>query len=346
MFIFEKAEAIMVTTSRPQGLGRKAYLPILALLAGAAALLCMAPNAGAQTASDPTRLVVPYVPGGSTDILARTLADYLSNRLSIPMVVVNQPGAGGTIGTTAVARSAPNGFTLVMATNGTHAINASLFSKLQYDPVKDFSPITMVAAVPLVLVVPARSDIHSIKDLITAGTTAGRKLNFGSAGIGASGHLAGEMLRMEGRLDANHVPYKGDAQALVDLIGGQIDFMFANMPAAAAHIKAGTIRALAVSTGRRSAELPDVPTVREAGYPSLAVDPWYGVLAPAGTPPARVAQLNKAFNTALQDPDVTLRLKTLGATPLGTTAEEFAQTIAADTVKFRAVVKASGARID
>jgi tripartite-type tricarboxylate transporter receptor subunit TctC len=294
----------------------------------------------------PIKFVVPYAPGGSTDILARAIAENLSKRFGQPVVVHNQPGAGGGIGTSAVARSAPDGYTILMATNGTHAINPSLYSKLSYDAVKDFEPVSLVASVPLLLAVPAKSEVTTLKNLVERYQDRKASLNFGSAGVGASGHLAGEMLKIEGKLDAAHIPYKGDGPAVVDLMAGRIDYLFANMPAAINQVRAGALRPLALTSTQRSPELPDVPTVAEAGYPRLQVDPWYGVLVPAKTSRDIVAKLNEAINSALHDPAVRKRLEGLGATPHGTTPEKFAQVIASDTAKFAEVIKISGAKSD
>lgn len=294
---------------------------------------------------NPIKFVVPYAAGGSTDILARTLAEFLSKRFGQPVVVVNQPGGGGAIGTAAVANAPADGYTLLMATNGTHAINPSLFAKLPYDAVKDFQPVSLVASVPLLLVVPAKSEVKSIRDMVDPRSRKA-SVNFGSAGVGSSGHLAGEMLKIEGKLDAAHIAYKGDAPAVIDLMAGTLDYLFANMPAAVNQVRAGTLRALAVTTAQRSPELPDVPTVREAGYPRLQVDPWYGVFVRAGTSAEIVANLNEGINAALQDPAVRKRLANLGATPHGTTPQEFAQIVKTDIAKFATVVKASGAKAD
>lgn len=293
----------------------------------------------------PIKIVVPYAPGGSTDILARTIGENLGKRLGQPVVVVNQPGGGGSVGTAAVARSAPDGQTLLMATNGTHAINPTLYAKLPYDAVKDFEPVSLVASVPLLLAVPAKSDVKTLKALVERSATA-KPINFGSAGVGSSGHLVGEMLNMEGKLRAVHIAYKGDGPAVVDLIGGNLDYLFANMPAAVNQVRAGSIRALAVSSARRSPELPDVPSVLEAGYPQLQVDPWYGVLVPRGTSKEIVTTLSEAINAGLRDADVRKRFETMGATPQGTTPEKFAEIIASDTEKFAKVIKASGARAE
>jgi tripartite-type tricarboxylate transporter receptor subunit TctC len=294
----------------------------------------------------PIKFVVPYAAGGSTDILARTLGDFMSKRLGQSVVVINQPGGGGAIGTTAVARAPADGYTILMATNGTHAINPSLMPNLTYDAVKDFQPVSLVATVPLLLVVPSKSDVRTIRQLVDQPSRKSAALNFGSAGIGSSGHLAGEMLKLEGKLDASHTPYKGDAPAVVDLMAGHIDYLFANMPAAVSQVRAGAIRALAVTTAQRSNELPDVPTVREAGFPRLQVDPWYGIFLPAGTTPEVTAKLSEAVNAALQDPGVRKKMEGLGATPQGTTPEKFAQVISADITKFAAIVKTSGAKVD
>jgi tripartite-type tricarboxylate transporter receptor subunit TctC len=293
----------------------------------------------------PIKFVVPYAAGGSTDILARTVGEFLSKRLGQPVVIVNQPGGGGAIGTAGVLNAPADGYTLLMATNGTHAINPSLFTKLPYDAVKDFQPVSLVASVPLLLVVPAKSEVKSIREMVEARNRKAA-INFGSAGVGSSGHLAGEMLKMEGQLDAAHIAYKGDGPAVIDLMAGTLDYLFANMPAAVNQVRAGTLRALAVTTAQRSSELPDVPTVLEAGYPRLQVDPWYGVFVRAGTNPEIVAMLNQGINAALQDPAVRKRLASLGATPQGTTPQEFAQIVKTDIAKFAPVVKASGARAD
>jgi tripartite-type tricarboxylate transporter receptor subunit TctC len=318
---------------------------LVVLAAGAAIFPAAAGDALAQAyPSGPIKIVVPYAPGGSTDILARTIGENLSKRLGQPVVIVNQPGAGGSVGTAAVARAPADGLTLVMATNGTHAINPTLYSKLPYDAVKDFKPVSLVASVPLLVVVPAKSDVKSLKGL--AERSAGSRLNFGSAGVGSSGHLAGEMLKIEGKLDAQHIAYKGDGPAVVDLIGGNIDYLFANMPAAVNQARAGTVRPLAVTSAQRSPELPDVPTVAEAGFPRLQVDPWYGLLVPSGTSREIVTTLSEAINAGLQEPAVRKRFENLGATPRGTTPEKFAEIIAADTEKFAAVIKTSGAKAE
>ena len=307
-----------------------------------ASLAALGAFAQAPYPSAPLRFVVPYASGGSTDIIARTLADPMAAKLGQPVVVVNQAGAGGGVGSAAVARAAPDGLTLILATNGSHAINPSLYAKLNYDPVKDFAPVTMVASVPLLLVVPASSDFRTMRDIVDKR----RAISFGSAGIGSTGHLAGEMLKLEGRLDANHIAYKSDGPNVVDLMAARIDYSFVNMPAATNYVRAGSLRPLAVTTAQRSAALPDVPTVIEAGFPKLQVDPWYGVFVPAGTPAEAIAKLNAVINGALQEPSVQKRLEGLGATLLGTTPDAFAKALAADIAKYAVVVKASGAKAE
>lgn len=320
----------------------RGFVRLLAgLLTVAAALLPGAARSQGYPAG-PIKFVVPYAAGGSTDIIARTLGEYMAGKFGHPVVVVNQPGAGGGVGSAAVAKSPPDGLTLLMATNGSQAINASLYSKLAYDPVKDFHPVSLVASVPLLLVVPSKSEVRTMRQLVERKGT----LNFGSAGVGSSGHLAGELLKLEGKLDATHIAYKGDGPGVVDLIAGHLDFAFVNMPAAVNHVRAGSLRALAVTTAQRSSALSDVPTVQEAGYPGLQVDPWYGVYVPAGTSPEIVAKLNQVINAALQDAAVRKRLEGLGATPRGTTPDAFARILAEDTAKFAAVVKASGAKAE
>lgn len=295
--------------------------------------------------SGPIRMVVPYAAGGSTDLIGRALADFLTTRLGQPVIVINQPGGGGSLGAAVVARAPADGRTLLMGTNGTQAINPTLFTKLPYDAAKDFVPVSLVATVPLLLVVPASSSIKALRQLAET-AHANQPLSFGSAGVGSSGHLAGEILNIEQKLKAVHIPYKGDGPAVVDLIGGTIDFLFANMPAAVNQVRAGQIRALAVTSSTRSPELPDVPTVVEAGFPNLRIDPWYGILVPHGTNGQIVMQLNKDINDGLRDPQVRQRLEVSGAMPGGSTPQRFAEIIAFDTKRFAPVIKASGARAD
>jgi tripartite-type tricarboxylate transporter receptor subunit TctC len=309
-----------------------------------------APLAFAQAAAGypakPIRLVVPFPPGGTTDILARDVAQKLSEMWGKQVIVDNRPGAGGNIGADLVAKAAPDGYTLVMGTVGTHAINPSLYKKMPYDHVKDFAPVILVAGVPNVLVVNPSLPVHSVQELITYGKANPGKLNFASSGNGTSIHLSGELFKTMTGVEMTHVPYKGSAPALTDLIGGQVQLMFDNLPSSLGFIKAGKLRALAVTSAARSPTLPDLPTIAESGLPGYEASSWFGVLAPAGTPRDIVQKVNQAIGAWLDTQDAKQRLLAQGAIPAGGTPEAFAKHIAAETAKWAKVVKASGARID
>ncbi len=314
----------------------------------AAALLAPAMTVRAQETfpSRPVRIVVPYAPGGSTDILARMVAERIAPDLGQPVVVENRPGGGAVIGSELVARAAPDGHTLLMATNGSHAINVGLFQNLPYDPVRDFAPVTMVASVPLVLVVPSATPVTTVAALIEYVRARPQQSSFGSAGNGASGHLAGEMFRSMAGLDMVHVPYRGDGPALTDLIGGRLSMSFANLPAAIGHVRAGTLRALAVTTATRSSALPDVPTMAEAGMPGFEVNPWYGLMAPAGTPAPRIARLQALVTAALAQPAVREQLSRLGAEAVGSTPEAFAAALQADIARYVQAARAANIQVN
>ena len=278
---------------------------LLALLG--TALLALPAIANAQTPAYPTkpiRLVVPFPAGGATDILAREVAKHLTETWGQSVVVDNRPGAGGNIGSELVAKSPPDGYTLEMGTVGTHAINASLYSKMPYDHVKDFVPVILVAGVPNVLVVNPSVPVNSVQEFIAYAKANPGKLNFASSGSGTSIHLSGELFKVMAGVQMTHVPYKGSAPALQDLLGGQVQLMFDNLPPSLPQIKAGKLRALAVTSATRAPALPDVPTVAEAGLPGFEASSWFGVLAPAGTPPAIVAKLHGALMTVMKDPGV------------------------------------------
>jgi tripartite-type tricarboxylate transporter receptor subunit TctC len=299
------------------------------------------------------RIVVPFAAGGTTDILARALAPELQRVFGQPFVVDNKGGAGGNLGAAEVAKAAADGYTLLMGTVGTHAINAALYPKLPYDHVKDFAPITLVAGVPNVLVLnPANAQkygISSVPDLARAARANPGKLNMASSGNGTSIHLAGELFKTMTGTFMVHFPYRGSGPALLDLIGGNMDLMFDNLPSAMPHIKSGKLKALAVTSATRSAALPDLPTVAEAGGPVLRdfeASSWFGLLAPAGTPADILGRLQQEINKALQLPAVKERLLGLGANPSGLSGAEFARYIDAETAKWAKVVKASGAKID
>ena len=322
---------------------------VLALLAIVAAAVA-APSTFAQgTASypaKPVRLVVPFPAGGTTDILARAVAQRLSEAWGRQVIVDNRPGAGGNIGSDLVAKAAPDGYTLLMGTVGTHAINPSLYKNMPYDHVKDFAPVILVAGVPNVLVVNPSLPVHSVPELIAYAKANPGKLNFASSGNGTSIHLSGELFKAMTGVEMTHVPYKGSAPALTDLIGGQVQLMFDNLPSSLPFIKAGKLRALAVTSGARAAALPDLPTLAESGLPGFEASSWFGVLAPAGTPRDIVAKLNGAIAGWLASPEAKEKLLAQGAIAAGGTPEDFARHIGAETSKWAKVVKVSGAHID
>ncbi|MBP0630241.1 MULTISPECIES: tripartite tricarboxylate transporter substrate binding protein [unclassified Cupriavidus] len=322
------------------------------LLSGSlAALASPAALAADPYPSKPVRLVVPFAAGGTTDILARAVAAELAKLPGWNVVVDNKPGAGGNIGADIVAKAAPDGYTLLMGTVGTHGINQSLYGKLPFDPIKDFAPITEVAAVPNVLVVnPAfaqQNKIDSVKDLIAYARANPGKLNMASSGNGTSIHLAGELFKTQTKTFMVHFPYKGSGPALTDLTGGTMQVMFDNLPSSMALIKAGKLKALAVTSAKPSPALPGVPTIAQAaGLPQYEASSWFGMLAPAGTPPEIVHRIQQEVAKALGAPAVRERLQAQGAEPVGNTPEQFAALIRAETTKWAKVVKDSGAKVD
>jgi tripartite-type tricarboxylate transporter receptor subunit TctC len=318
------------------------------LLATSAAALAAFAFAQAPAAypTKPIRLVVPFPPGGATDILAREVAKHLTDAWGQSVVVDNRPGAGGNIGSELVAKAAPDGYTLEMGTVGTHAINASLYSKMPYDHIKDFVPVILVAGVPNVLEVNPSVPVNSVQELIAYAKANPGKLNFASSGAGTSIHLSGELFKVMAGVQMTHVPYKGSAPALADLLGGQVQLMFDNLPPSLPQIKAGKLRALAVTSATRAPALPDVPTVAEAGLPGFEASSWFGVLAPAGTPPAIVMKLNAEIAKWLASPEAKEKLASVGANIAGGTPEDFARHIQAETAKWAKVVKESGAKVD
>jgi len=323
-----------------------------ALLLGAALVLGLG-AAQAQTAAWPTkpvRIVVPFAAGGTTDIVARAIAPDLGKAFGQQFVVDNRGGAGGNIGAELVAKSPGDGYTLLMGTVGTHGINRALYAKLPYDPIKDFVPITLVAAVPNVMEMNAEKakalGIHNVQDFIRYAKANPGKLNMASSGNGTSIHLAGELFKAMTGTYMLHMPYRGSAPALLDMVGGNMDVMFDNLPSSMAHIKAGKLKALAVTSARRSDALPDVPTVEEAGGPELKgfeASSWFGLLAPAGTPPEIVQRIQQEVAKALATPAVKERLVAQGG---GNTPAEFTALIDSEHRKWAQVVKASGAKVD
>jgi tripartite-type tricarboxylate transporter receptor subunit TctC len=294
----------------------------------------------------PVRLVVPFPPGGTTDILARAVAQKLSETWGQQVIVDNRPGAGGNIGSELVAKSAPDGYTLLMGTVGTHAFNPSLYAKMPYDHVKDFTPVILVAGVPNVLVVNPSLPVNSVSELIAYGKANPNKLNFASSGNGTSIHLSGELFRTMTGVQMTHVPYKGSSPALTDLIAGQVQLMFDNLPSSLQFIRAGKLRALAVTSLERSSALPDVPTLAESGLPGFEASSWFGVLAPAGTPNDIIVKLNTAIAGWLATADAKEKLAAQGAIAAGGAPDAFVRHIAAESSKWAKVVKASGAHVD
>jgi len=316
-----------------------------ALLA-AAALSLVSSVALAQYPNRPIRVVVPFPAGGTTDILARAASQKMSEAWGQPVIVDNRPGAGGDIGAELVAKSANDGYTLLMGTVGTHAINTALYAKMPYDHVKDFVPIVLVAGVPNVLVIHPSVPANSVQELIAYGKANPGKLNFASSGAGTSIHLAGELFKVSTGVQMQHVPYKGSAPALTDLMGGQVQLMFDNLPSALPHIRSGKLKALAVTSARRAPALPDVPTIAEAGVPGFEASSWFGLLAPAGTPRDVVVKVNAEVAKWLASPDAREKLTTAGANAAGGSPEDFVAHIAAETAKWAKVVKESGAKAE
>lgn len=299
----------------------------------------------------PIRLVVPFPAGGTTDIMARAVSAELSKLPGWNVVVDNKPGAGGNIGSDIVAKSAPDGYTLLMGTVGTHGINQSLYGKLPFDPIKDFAPITLVAAVPNVLVVnPAfaqQNKIQSVNDLIAYARANPGKLNMASSGNGTSIHLAGELFKTQTKTFMVHFPYRGSGPALTDLSGGTMQVMFDNLPSSMQLIKSGKLKALAVTSAKPSPALPGVPTVAQAAnLPGFEASSWFGLLAPAGTPPEIIHRIQQEVARSLNTPAVRERLMAQGADPVGNTPEQFAALIRSETTKWAKVVKDSGAKVD
>jgi tripartite-type tricarboxylate transporter receptor subunit TctC len=322
------------------------------LLAAAGASLLPLPSfADGSWPNKAVRLVVPFTPSGTTDILARAMAPELAQALNQPFVIDNRPGAGGNVGADMVAKAAPDGYTLLMGTVGTHGINQSLYPKLPFDPIKDFAPITLVAGVPNVLVMnPAKAQayrIDNVADLIRYAKANPGKLNKASSGNGTSIHLSGELFKTMTGTFMLHFPYKGSGPALMDLVGGTMDLMFDNLPSALSQIKGGRLKALAVTSSQRSAVLPDVPTIAEAGpVPGFEASSWFGLLAPAGTPPDIIDRVWRESAKAMETPALKERLLAQGAIPSGMSPADFTKFIAAETKKWSQVVKASGAKVD
>jgi tripartite-type tricarboxylate transporter receptor subunit TctC len=340
------AAAVPSDTLRRRNFNLAALASAAAIAAiGATTLLPSVSHAQAFP-SKPITIIVPFSAGGTTDILARVVGLHMGTTLGQPVIVDNRAGAGGNIGGQAAARANADGYTIFMGTVGTHAINQSLYKKMPFDPIKDFAPLSRVAMVPNLLVANPSQPYKNVKELIAYAKANPGKVNFASAGNGSSIHLSGELFKQMTGVDMQHVPYKGSAPAVADLLGGQTAIMFDNMPSAIPHVKGGKLRALAVTTAKRSPALPDVPTIAESGVPGYEATSWFGLLAPAGTPPAIVGQLNAAILKALADPEVKKKLAEQGAEAHGETPAQFASFIQSETAKWGKVVQASGASLD
>lgn len=339
--------------AQPANWCRRAVLAI-ALSAGAVAglaplgaLAASAPAASGQGYPEkPIRMVVPFPPGGATDLLAREIGNALSTRLGQPVVIENRPGAGGNIAATAVTRAPADGYTLFFGTFGSLAVNKSLYDKPGYDPLKDFAPVASVAYLPNVLVVHPSVPAKNVAELLALARKEPGKLTYGSFGTGSSSHLAGELFTHLANVKIEHIPYKGSAASMTDLIGGRLTMMFDSVSTALPYIRDGRVRALAVTTQEPSSELPGVPTLAHAGVAGYELTAWFGVAAPAGTPPAVVRRLNAEIVDALKQPELAGRLARQGTVPFPSTPEQFGSYIKAQYQKWDKIIKSANIRID
>ena len=323
---------------------------VLTLLAAASAIVAPASAHAQQNESSwpskPLRWIVPFPPGGAMDAIARTLGDKASKTLGQAVVIENKPGAGGNIGADFVARQPADGYTLMITSIGM-ATNKPLYSKLSYDPVKDFAPVSLLAVVPNVLVTNATlPNVRTVADVIAAAKKEPGKLTYASAGNGTSIHLAGEMFNSLAKVDVLHVPYKGSGPAVSDLLGGQVNLMFDSITSAKPHIASGKLRALGVTTTKRSAALPDVPTIAEAGLPGYEVAPWFAVFVPAGTPKPIIDKMHAALIEGMKQPDVRSRFETIGAEPIGSTPEELGVHLARESARWSKLISERGIKLD
>lgn len=320
----------------------------LSLALSAAALALLAPvgaQAQASYPEKPLRFVVPYPPGGGTDVVARIVQMRLQAALGQPVVIENKGGAGGSLGTDLVAKSAPDGYT-VLFTLSSHTINPAIFPKLPFDTLKDFEPVGLVASLPQILVANTALPVRTVADVVAQAKAAPGKFSFASVGNGSPGHLAGELMVIRTGAPLIHIPYRGGGPAVTDVMGGQVPYLWVSIPAAAQHVKAGKLKALAVSTVKRSAAFPDVLTMQEAGVSDFEVDSWYAMLVPAKTPKAIIDKLNKALNTVLAEPAIRAQLLEQGAEAVGGTPEALGKVIAAELPKWAKLAKDANIKAD
>ena len=301
--------------------------------------------AHAQSPTRPVKMIVPFPPAGATDIVGRIVAQKLEEKFGRPVVVDNKPGAGGSIGSDLAAKSAPDGYTLLMATSSTHSVGPSL-QKLPYDPLKDFAPIVHVANVPNVLVVSPGLGVSSVKELVALAKSKPGQLNFASSGVGSIVHLNGEFFKMIGGVDLQHVPYKGTALAIPDVANGNVAMLFDSLASVMPHVRSGKVRPLAINAGKRSPLIPDVPTLAEAGMPQFDRYTWFGLFAPAGTPAEIVSKVQADTVAALRAPDLLKRFADVGAEPVGSTPAEFVERIRSDTARWAEVIRAGKVKVE
>ena len=326
-------------------LSRRIIAALACVLAGGVSLAPL-PGSAQAYPTKPIRLVVPFPPGGSLDVVARAIGQKLTEAWGQPVVIDNRPGAGGNIGADLVAKSAPDGYTILEGALSTHAVNVSLYRKMPYDPIKDFAPITLVATTPNVLVLSPTLPVNSVSELIAYAKARPGALSFGSGSNGSAGHLAGELFKAEAGVDMVHIPYKGGAPALQALLAGDTQLMFDNLANSTPQLKAGRLKALAVTTARRSALIPELPTLAETGLPGFDIYTWWGFMAPAGTPKEIIAKWNAEVTRILATPEMKAFFAQQGAEPAPTTPEQFAALIRSEIPKYAKIVKDSGAKVD
>ena len=312
----------------------------------AAAATDMTPVSAQAYPAKPIRFIVPFPPGGGNDLIARELAQHVTEPLAQPVIVENRPGASTLIGTEAAAKSLPDGYTLFMGNNSTLTINPNLYKKLPYDAVRDFAPLSLLASAPFLLLAHPSLPAQSVKELIALARLRPGQLNFGSSGLGIATHLAGEMLKVMAHIDIVHIPYKGAAPALTDLMGGQVELGFTNVLSSLPHVRSGRLRVLAVTSKTRSRVLPQVPAIAESGLPDYEASVWYAILAPARTPASALTRLHSEFVKALQQSNVRERLASDGASIVGSTPDVLARTIEADTARWGKVIRQNGLSLE